>query len=109
MITAKEARRNAESCRGVVVESPFVDVNTKRLFISEDDSRQTPEDIVLGEIFKEIFEQSYLGKNRAKIAIIDRKIVKNTDFTKISSRLKDYGFDSIYGGNDKEVGILVEW
>lgn len=108
MITAEEARRNAESCRSVVAESPLGDVNTKRLFISEDGG-QTLEDIVLGEIFKEISEQSYCGKNRAKIAIIDRKIVKNTDFTKISSRLKDCGFDSIYGGNDKEVGILVEW
>lgn len=86
-----------------------MDVNTKRLFLSEDDSRQTPEDIVLGEIFKEISEQSYRGKNRAKVAIVDRKIVKNTDFTKISSRLKNCGFDSIYGGNDKEVVILVEW
>lgn len=109
MITAEEARKNAESCRGVVAENPLGDINTKRLFVLEDDGRQTSEDMVLGEIFKEIFEQSYCGKNRAKIAIIDRKIVKNTDFTKISSRLKDCGFDSIYGGNDKEVGILVEW
>ena len=108
-ITAEEARRNAEMCCSIVAESPLADVNTKRLFISEDISRQTPEDIMLGEIFKEISEQSYLGKNRAKIAIVDRKIMKNTDFTKISSRLKDCGFDSIYGGNDKEVGILVEW
>lgn len=109
MITAEEARKNAESCRGVVAENPLGDINTKRLFVLEDDGRQTSEDMVLGEIFKEISEQSYCGKNRAKIAIIDRKIVKNTDFTKISSRLKDFGFDSIYGGNDKEVGILVEW
>ena len=108
-ITAEKARRNAEMCRSIVAESPLADVNTKRLFISEDDGGQTPEDIVLGEIFKEISEQSYCGKNRAKIAIVDRKIVNNADFTKISSRLKDYGFDSIYGGNGKEVGILVEW
>lgn len=109
MITAEEARRNAEMCRNVVAKNPFGGVNTKRLFISEDIDEKALEDIVLGKIFKEISEQSYRGKNRAKIAIVDRKIVKNTDFTKISSRLKDYGFDSIYGGNGKEIGILVEW
>lgn len=108
-ITAKEAHIKAESCRNVVAENPIVDVNTKRLFISEDISGKTLEDVVLDEIFKEISKQSYCGKYRAKIAIVDRKIVKNTDFTKISSRLKDCGFDSIYGGNDKEVGMLVEW
>lgn len=108
-ITAEEARRNAESCRNVVAENPIMDVNTKHLFISEGIGEQTLEDIVLGEIFKEISKQSYCGKSRAKIAIVDRKIVKNTDFTKISSRLKNCGFDSIYGGNDKEVGMLVEW
>lgn len=108
-ITAEEARRNAESCRGVVAESPLVDVNTKQLFVLED-GKQTLENIVLDEIFKEISKQSYRGKNRAKIAIVDdRRIVNNTDFTKISSRLKDYGFDSIYGGNDKNVEMLVEW
>ena len=67
------------------------------------------EDIVLGEIFKEISKQSHCGENRTKITIVDRKIVNNTDFTKISSRLKDCGFNSIYGGNDKEVEMLVEW
>lgn len=108
-ITAEEAHRNAGMCRGVVAENPLGDINTKRLFVLEDDSRQTPEDIVLGEIFKEISKQSYCGKTQAKIAIVDRKIVNNTDFTKISSRLKDCGFDSIYGGNDKEVEMLVEW
>ena len=109
MITAEEARRNAEMCRGVVADSPLVDVNTKQLFVLGDNGRQTPENMVLGEIFKEISEQSYRGKNWVKIAIVDRKIVNNTDFTKISSRLKDCGFDSIYGGNDKEVEMLVEW
>lgn len=109
MITAEEARKYAEMCRGVVAENPFGDVETKRLFVLEDDGRQTSEDMVLGEIFKEISEQSYRGKNRAKIAIVDRTIMKKMDFTKVSSRLKDCGFDSIYGGNDKEVGILVEW
>ena len=109
MITAGEARRNAESCRNVVAKDPLGDVDVKRLFASEDISGKTLEDIVLDEIFKEISKQSYCGKNRAKIAIVDRKIVKNTDFTKISSRLKDCGFDSIYGGNDKEVEMLVEW
>lgn len=109
MITAEEARENAEICRGVVSESPLGDVNTKRLFVLEDGDRQTSEDIVLGEIFKEISKQLYCGKTRAKIVIVDRKIVNNTDFTKISSRLKDCGFDSIYGGNDKEVEMLVEW
>ena len=108
-ITAEEARRNAESCRSVVAESPLVDVDAKRLFVSEDIRGETLEDVVLDEIFKEISKQSYCGKTRVKIAIVDRKIVKNTDFTKISSRLKDYGFDSIYGGNDKEVEMLVEW
>lgn len=108
MITAEEARRNAKSCCKVVADNPLADVNTKRLFISED-SGQTLEDIVLGEIFKEISEQSYRGKNRAKIAIVDRKIVNNADFAKISSCLKDCGFDSIYGGNNKEVEMLVEW
>ena len=108
MITAEEARRNAESCRNVVADNPR-DVDVKRLFVSEDISGKTLEDIVSDEIFKEISKQSYCGKYRAKIAIIDRKIVKNTDFTKISSRLKDCGFDSIYGGNDKEVEMLVEW
>ena len=108
-ITAEEARRNAESCRNVVAENPIIDVNTKQLFISEDIGEQTLEDVVLGEIFKEISKQSYCGKSRVKIAIVDRKIVNNTDFTKISSRLKDCGFDSIYGGNDKEVEMLVEW
>ena len=109
MITAEEARRNVEMCRNVVAESPLVDVDAKRLFVLEDISRNTLEDIVSDEIFKEISKQSYCGKTRAKISIVDRKIVNNTDFTKISSRLKDCGFDSIYGGNDKEVEMLVEW
>ena len=109
MITAGEASRNAESCRNVVAKDPLGDVDVKRLFVSEDISGETLEDVVLDEIFKEISKQSYCGKYRAKIAIVDRKIVKNTDFTKISSRLKDCGFDSIYGGNDKEVEMLVEW
>lgn len=108
-ITAEEACRNAETCRNVIAKNPFGDVNVKRLFVSEDISGKTLEDIVLDEIFKEISKQSYCGKTRAKIVIIDRKIVKNTNFTKISSRLKDCGFDSIYGGNDKEVEMLVEW
>ena len=109
MITAEEAKRNAESCRNVIAKDPLGDVNVKRLFVSEDISGKTLEDIVLDEIFKEISKQSYCGKYWAKIAIVDRKIVKNTNFTKISSRLKDCGFDSIYGGNDKEVEMLVEW
>ena len=109
MITAEEDRRNAEMCRNVIAESPLVDVDMRRLFVSEDISGNTLEDVVLDEIFKEISKQSYCGKTRAKIAIVDRKIVKNTDFTKISSCLKDCGFDSIYGGNDKEVEMLVEW
>ena len=67
------------------------------------------EDIVLGEIFKEISKQSHCVENRAKITIVDRKIVNNADFAKISSRLKDCGFDSICGGNDKEIEMLVEW
>lgn len=109
MIAAEEARRNAESCRNVVAKNSLGDVDAKRLFVSEDISGKTLEDVVLDEIFKEISKQSYCGKTRAKIAIVDRKIVNNTDFTKISSRLKDCGFDSIYGGNDKEVEMLVEW
>lgn len=109
MITAEEARRNAEICRSVVAKDPLGDVNVNRLFVSEDISGNTLEDVVLDEIFKEISKQSYCGKTRAKITIVDRKIVKNTDFTKISSRLKDCGFDSIYGGNDKEIEMLVEW
>ena len=109
MITAEEARRNTESCRNVIAENSLGDVDVKRLFVSEDIGAQTLEDIVSDEIFKEISKQSYFGKSRAKIAIVDRKIVNNTDFTKISSRLKDCGFDSIYGGNDKEVEMLVEW
>ena len=108
-ITAEEAHRKAESCRNVIAKNSLGDVDAKRLFVSEDISGKTLEDIVLDEIFKEISKQSYCGKTRAKIAIVDRKIVKNTDFTKISSRLKDCGFDSIYGGNDKEVEMLVEW
>ena len=109
MITAEKARKNAEMCRNVIAKNPLVDVDVKRLFVSEDISGKTLEDVVLDEIFKEISKQSYCGKTRAKIAIVDRKIVKNTDFTKISSRLKDYGFNSIYGANDKEVEMLVEW
>ena len=109
MITAEEARRNAESCRNVIAKDPLGDIDVKQLFVSEDISGETLEDVVLDEIFKEISKQSYCWKTRAKIAIVDRKIVKNTDFTKISSRLKDCGFDSIYGGNDKEVEMLVEW
>ena len=108
-IMAEEARRNAEMCRSVVAKDPLGDVDVKRLFVSEDISGKTLEDVVSDEIFKEISKQSYCGKYRAKIAIVDRKIVKNTDFTKISSRLKDCGFDSIYGGNNKEVEMLVEW
>lgn len=108
MITAEEARRNAESCRNVIADD-HRDVDVKRLFVSEDISGKALEDIVSDEIFKEISKQSYCGKHQAKIAIVDRKIVNNTDFTKISSRLKDCGFDSIYGGNDKEVEMLVEW
>lgn len=109
MITAGEARRNAESCRNVVAKDPLGDVDAKRLFVSEDIREKTLEDIVSDEIFKEISKQSYCGKYRAKIIIVDRKIVDNADFVKISSRLKDCGFDSIYGGNDKEVEMLVEW
>ena len=108
-IMADEARRNAESCRSVVAKDPLGDVDAKRLFVSEDISGKTLEDIVSDEIFKEISKQSYCGKTRAKIAIVDRKIVNNTDFTKVSSRLKDCGFNLIYGGNDKEVEMLVEW
>lgn len=108
-ITAEEARRNAEMCRNVVAKDPLVDVDVKRLFVSKDINGKALEDVVLDEILKEISKQSYFGKTRAKIAIVDRKIVNNTDFTKISSRLKDCGFDSIYGGNDKEVEMLVEW
>ena len=109
MITAEKARKNAEMCCSVVAKNPLGDVDVKRLFVSEDISGNTLEDVVLDEIFKEISKQSYCGKYRAKIAIVDRKIVNNTGFTKISSRLKDYGFNSIYGGNDKEVEMLVEW
>ena len=109
MITAEEARKNAEMCRSIVAKNPLVDVDVKRLFVSEDIGGKILEDVVLDEILKEISKQSYCGKTRAKIAIVDRKIVNNTDFTKISSRLKDCGFDSIYGGNDKEVEMLVEW
>lgn len=108
-ITAEEARRSAEMCRSVVAENPIIDVTEKRLFISGGGEDDRLEDIVLDEIFKEISKQSYCGKYRAKISIVDKKIVKNTDFTKISSRLKDCGFDSIYGGNDKEIEMLVEW
>ena len=108
-ITAEGARRNAETCRNVIADNPLGDVDVKRLFISEDIGGKTLEDIVSDEIFKEISKQSYCGKHRAKIAIIDRKIVNSTDFTKISSRLKDCGFNSIYGGNDKEVEMLVDW
>lgn len=109
MITAEEARRNAEMCRSVVAENPLGDVDVKRLFVSEDIRGKTLEDIVSDEIFKEISKQSYCGKSLAKIVIVNRKIVNNTDFTKVSSRLKDCGFDSVYGGNDKEVEMLVEW
>ena len=110
-ITAEEVRRNAEACRNVIAENPIGvgDVDVKWLFLSEDINRKTLEDIVLSEIFKEISKQSYCGKNRAKIATIDGRIVKNTNFTEISSRLKDCGFDLIYGGNDKEIEMLVEW
>ena len=108
-IMAEEARRNAEMCRNVVAKDPRGDVDVKRLFVSEDISGKTLEDVVSDEIFKEISKQSYCGKTRAKIAIVDRKIVNNTDFTKVSSCLKDCGFDSIYGGNNKEVEMLVEW
>lgn len=109
MIKAEEARRNAEMCRNVIADNSLGDVDAKRLFVSEDINGKTLEDIISDEIFKEISKQSYCGKTRAKIAIVDRKIVNNTDFTKISSRLKDCGFNSIYGGNDKEVEMLVEW
>lgn len=109
MITAEEARRNTESCRNVIAESPLVDVDVKRLFVSEDIRGKTLEDIVSDEILKEISKQSHCGKYRAKISIVDRKTAKNADFTKISSRLKDCGFDSIYGGNDKEIEMLVGW
>ena len=109
MITAEEARKNAESCRNVIAKDPLGDVDVKWLFVSEDVGGKTLEDIVSDEIFKEISKRSYCGKTLAKIAIVDRKIVNNTDFTKVSSRLKDCGFDSIYGGNDKEVEMLVEW
>ena len=109
MIAAEEAHRNAETCRNVIAKNSLGDVDVKRLFVSEDIRGKTLEDIVSDEIFKEISKQSHCGENRAKIVIVDRKIVKNTDFTKISSRLKDCGFDSIYGGNDKEVEMLVEW
>ena len=74
MITAEEARKNAEMCRSIVAKNPLVDVDVKQLFVSEDISGKTLEDIVSDEIFKEISKQSYCGKTRAKIAIVDRKI-----------------------------------
>lgn len=79
-IMAEEACRNAKIYRNVVAENPLGDVDVKRLFVSEDISGKTLKDVVLDEIFKEISKQSYFGKNRAKIAIIDRKIVKNINF-----------------------------
>lgn len=54
MITAEEARRNAEMCRSVVAKNPLGDVDVKRLFVSEDISGKALEDVVLDEIFKEI-------------------------------------------------------
>ena len=79
-IMAEEDCRNAKIYCNVVAENPLGDVDVKRLFVSEDISGKTLKDVVLDEIFKEISKQSYFGKNRAKIAIIDRKIVKNINF-----------------------------
>ena len=65
-ITAEKARKNAEMCRNVVAKDPLGDVGAKRLFVSEDISGKTLEDIVSDEIFKEISKKSYCGKYRAK-------------------------------------------
>ena len=35
MITAEEARKNAESCCNVVAKDPLGDADVKRLFLSE--------------------------------------------------------------------------
>ena len=73
MITAEEARRNAESCRNVIAKDPLGDVDAKWLFVSEDISGKTLEDIVSDEIFKEISKQSYRGKTGRRLRLLIEK------------------------------------
>ena len=69
-IAAKEAHRKAESCRNVVAENQIVDVNTKRLFISEDISGKTLEDIVSDEYLKKSLNSHIAGNIGRRLRLL---------------------------------------
>lgn len=109
MITAENAHKNAKIYRNVVTENPLSNTSIRNVSILFNLNRnEVAEDIVLQYIEDEICNRSYCGGLWAKIRIKLPADI-SVDFTEISSRLKDLGFNSIYGGNDKEVNILVEW
>lgn len=108
MITADKARRNAEMSYSVVAKNPLFNAPVREVSILFDrNPNKVVEDVVLTNIYEEICNRSYCGGRKAKIRVKLRTDI-SVDFTKISSRLKENGFDSIYGGNDKEVKMLVE-
>ncbi len=109
MITAEEARRNAESCRSVVAKNPLFNNSIRDVHILfAGDGDKVADDMILKNIYEEICDRSCCGEHNAKIRIDLRSGIK-VAFTEISSRLKENGFDSIYGGDNREVEMLVEW
>lgn len=109
MITAEEARRNAEMCRSVVAKDPLFNNSIRDVHILfEGDGDRVADDMILKNIYEEIYDRSCQGGHNAKIRIDLRSGIK-VAFTEISSHLKNHGFDSIYGGDSREVEMLVEW
>lgn len=108
-ITAEGARRNAETCRNVVAKNPLFNTSIRDvriLFAGYGD--RVADDMILKNIYEEICERSCCGGHNAKIRIDLRSGIK-VAFTEISSLLKNCGFDVIYGGDNREVEMLVEW
>lgn len=108
-ITAEEARRNAEMCRSVVADNPLPNASVREVCILfEGDSDRVADDMILKNIYEEICGRSHCGGRNAKIRIDLRSGIK-VAFTKISSTLRDNGFDVIYGGDNREAEMSVEW
>lgn len=109
VITAAEAHKNAKMCQNVVAENPLFNASVRNVSILFNLNRnEIAEDIILQNIEDEICNRSYCGGLWAKIRIklpTDRDV----NFPEISSRLHENGFNVIYGGNDKEVNMFVEW
>lgn len=109
MITAEKARRNAEMCRSVVAESPLFNNSIRDVCILfEGNGDRVADDMILKNIYEEIRDRSCCGGHNAKIRLDLRSGIK-VAFTEISNMLRDNGFDVIYGGDNKEVEMLVEW